>query len=107
MNAACTPALDHAAAGVLRLPTELTIYAVGELHPAWLAWAEAGGCEVDGAAVDQIDAAGLQMLLALGRSLQARGQPMRLTATSRVLDEGCAALGLAGWLADHREGAPA
>jgi len=62
---------------------------------------------VDGSAVDQVDAAGLQLLLALARSLQARGTPLRLAGASRVLEEGCAALGLAGWLAQHHEGAPA
>ena len=98
-------------AAVLPLPAELTIYTVGELHPAWRAWAEAGGQRVDGTAVDQVDAAGLQLLLALARSLQARGARLQLLAASRVLEDGCAALGLAGWLdaqrSEHPEGAPA
>jgi anti-anti-sigma regulatory factor len=91
--------------GALQLPQELTIYAVGELHPQWLAWlAEAASqgrdeAAVDAHAVDQVDAAGLQMLVSLQRSLADRGVRMRLTAPSDVLRQGCQALGLCDWLA--------
>ena len=95
------------AAAPLTLPAELTIYSVGELHPAWLAWVAAGGRCVDGSAVDQVDAAGLQLLLSLAHSLEARGTPLQLSGASRVLEDGCAALGLASWLASHQNGVPA
>ena len=98
----------HEAPGpaALQLPQELTIYAVGELHPQWLAWlakASAHGreeAEVDAQAVDQVDAAGLQMLVSLQRSLADRGVCMRLTGLSEPLRLGCEALGLCDWLAE-------
>jgi ABC-type transporter Mla MlaB component len=107
MHDAGTEASQASEGAVLALPAELTIYTVGELHPAWRTWAETGGQRVDGTAVDQVDAAGLQLLLALARSLQARGKPLRLVGSSRALDAGCAALGLAAWLAQQHEGTPA
>ena len=101
---------DHTAAGLV-LPGELTIYTVGELHPQWLAWVEAaaapaeGGAacaEVQADAVDQVDAAGIQMLVALERATAARGRRLVLHAPSAVLRDGLAGLGLAGWLAERQ-----
>lgn len=92
---------------LLALPAELTIYTVGELHPGWLAWlgertaAPADGCppaRVMAAAVDQIDAAGLQMLLALQRSLGEHGCGLVIEEPSAVLRQGCEGLGLGDWL---------
>ena len=100
----------------LVLPAELTIYAVGELHPQWLAWLGEGtpalpadvAAEVHAAAVDQVDGAGLQLLLSLQRALAARGRQLQIQAPSEVLRNGCAALGLGAWLqAQMTEGAPA
>jgi ABC-type transporter Mla MlaB component len=96
---------EHSRAAALKLPQELTIYAVGDLHPQWLAWlAEAGTqggeeAEVDGQAVDQVDAAGLQLLVSLQRSLADRGLRLRLNEPSEPLRQGCQALGLCEWLA--------
>ncbi len=59
---------------------ELTIYAVGELHPQWLrpGWRAssadaADAWAVDAAAVGEVDAAGVQLLLSLA-NLLARDQ---------------------------------
>jgi len=86
----------------LALPAELTIYAVGALHPQWLAWLGDGPAalpaEVQAAAVEQVDAAGLQLLLSLQRSLADRGRRLQIQAPSEVLRAGCEALGLGGWL---------
>lgn len=95
----------------LHLPAELTIYAVAELHPQWLAWAQhAAGPDgpptVDGSAVEQVDGAGLQLLVALQHSLAGSGQPLRLTGASDALRDACAALGLAGWLAGLQAATP-
>ena len=91
------------------LPTELTIYTVGELRPQWLArLAEAGPdetqeladiCRVDGAAVADIDAAGVQLLLSLARTLAARQQLMQIVNASRTLGGACTALGVGSLLA--------
>ena len=101
---------DHTAAGLV-LPGELTIYTVGELHPQWLAWVEAAAAapvgqpacaEVRADAVDQVDAAGIQMLVALERAASARGRRLVLRAPSPVLRDGLAGLGLAQWLAERQ-----
>ena len=94
----------------LVLPVELTIYTVGELHPQWLTWLSQatrpgaeGVAEVQAGAVDQVDAAGLQLLLSLQCSLSAQGRRHRITGASRALAAGCAGLGLSGWLQSYSE----
>ncbi|MDP2004128.1 MAG: STAS domain-containing protein [Rubrivivax sp.] len=94
----------------LTLPAELTIYTAGELHPQWLAWlGERPAAPADGApparvlaaAVDQVDGAGLQLLLALQRSLNERGHRLAIDDPSDVLCQGCESLGLGDWLRSH------
>ena len=89
----------------LHLPSELTIYTVGELHPHWLVWMaiDDQAPVLEGGDVDQVDAAGLQLLLALQRALTERGRSLVLRSPSTALREACAALGLADWLAQHGE----
>ncbi len=90
------------------LPAELSIYTAAETRAAWLAWlasedAAAGQVDptiaVDASAVDVIDGAGVQLLLALARTLHERGTGLAFSAPSRVLQEGCAALGADALLA--------
>jgi len=89
----------------LRLPAELTIYTAAETRAAWLAWcaAEAGQieaiCRVDAAAVDEVDAAGAQLLVALANSLGQQQSALQLCNASRPLRQACEDLGLAGLLA--------
>jgi ABC-type transporter Mla MlaB component len=117
-SAAARPAVPAVPAPLV-LPAELTIYSVGELHPQWLAWltqlppavdvgadAAATTVEVQAAAVDQIDAAGVQLLLSLQHALAALGRSLALRDASRVLQDACAALGLAGWLQERHAAAP-
>lgn len=92
----------------LMLPAELTIYTVGELHPQWIAWlgettatSPEGVAQVQAGAVELVDAAGVQLLLSLQRALAAKGRRHHITGTSRALVEGCAGLGLSGWLQAH------
>lgn len=98
------------------LPAEVTIYTVGELRGQCLAWlgeAPAGGdggehWPLDTSAVDQIDAAGVQLLVSLAQTLAQQGQPLQLLQPGTALREACTALGLADWLAGHTlEGAAA
>ncbi len=100
----------------LALPAELTIYTVGELHPQWLQWLGQGAGDVpapeqacvQAGAVDQVDGAGLQLLLSLQRALADRGRRLLIQAPSEVLRSGCEGLGLGGWLqAQLADGAPA
>ena len=95
----------------LVLPAELTIYVVGELREPWLAWLEATVADgddatADGRLVEEVDAAGLQCLLALARSLQARRLALRIDQPSAALLQACRRLG-AEHLLTQPEGAPA
>lgn len=89
----------------LDLPAELTIYTVGELHPQWISWLQQGAApapaEVRAAAVEQVDGAGLQLLLSLSRAFAERERSLHILAPSEALRAGCAALGLGDWLQRH------
>ena len=100
----------------LVLPSELTIYAVGELRPRWLEWLAATRvsaaadtvCGIDAAAVDEIDAAGVQLLVALSHGLANSRLTMRLDDPSGPLSRACEALGVGHLLAPaHSRGAGA
>ena len=92
------------------LPQELTIYTASELRGqclAWLADTAAGtpadadaddGWALEASSVDQVDAAGVQLLVSLARSLDAQSMALRLQGPSTPLVDACAALGLADWL---------
>jgi ABC-type transporter Mla MlaB component len=91
----------------LRLPAELSIYTAASLHPQWLAWVsqvpeEGGDVCVDGSPVDVVDAAGVQLLLALQHSLTVRGCMLKIGEPSHPLQQACAALGLATWLNERQ-----
>lgn len=99
------------------LPAEVTIYTVGELKEQCLAWLGEAPVEsdsgadrwtLDAGAVDQIDAAGVQLLVSLSHTLSRQDQRLHLVQPSGPLTEACAALGLADWLgACTSEGASA
>ena len=83
------------------LPQELSIYTVAELRGTWLAALVAGtegkpdgALRVDASGVEQIDAAGVQWLLALRASAQAQQRALILERPSDVLRGACDALGL-------------
>ncbi len=99
------------------LPAELTIYHVAELHRDWLARltaidrepAEAASACIDATALQQLDGAGLQLLLSLRRALVERGIVVQMQGVGGVLQAAAAALGLADSLgaADVASGATA
>lgn len=81
------------------LPAELVIYHVSELRQQWLAALEDEGEQVGpwamGAhAVDEVDAAGLQLLLALASSLHLRGRTLQLVNASKPLRAACKRLNI-------------
>jgi anti-anti-sigma regulatory factor len=77
------------------LPAELTIYAVGALREEWAGQlGEHGDLVVDAARVDQVDAAGVQWLVALSHALARRERRLRLVDASRPLAAACLALGV-------------
>ncbi len=84
------------------LGAELTIYTASETHAGWLAWFAstadrhddaAVAVGVDARAVEAIDGAGMQLLLSLQRSLQARGLALDLCEPSAELLAACAVMG--------------
>ena len=101
----------------LRLPSELTIYTACQTRQTWLAWlsAEQAGpgdpppdrlCPVDAAAVDQVDAAGVQLLVALAASLAQQQRRLQLQAPSEPLRQACTSLGATALLEETRPVAP-
>jgi anti-anti-sigma regulatory factor len=83
----------------LRLPPELTIFVASELRAAWLEWlavaADGADPTLDGQAVEDVDAAGVQLLLSLVRSVQARQLDVRIEHPSDALRKACKTLGAA------------
>ncbi len=90
------------------LPSDLTIVSLGALRPKWLAGlpdatdgsAAPPAWPVDASGVDEVDAAGVQFLLALSHSLAARRHALRLLNPSKPLADACGNLGLSMLLAD-------
>lgn len=89
---------------LLQLPAELTIYVAAELKADWLTWLDGLPADAptdlraDGRLVSEVDAAGLQCLLALKRSLHSRGRTLLLQQPSAVLHKACVTLGAGGLL---------
>jgi anti-anti-sigma regulatory factor len=71
----------------LELPNELCVPAVSALRLACLEWLDAQDADelVDASQVDEVDAAGVQLLVALSRSLTSRGRRLQLHAPSDPL----------------------
>lgn len=91
---------------LLRLPAELTIYTVAATREAWLAALAAPDAETlraDAAGVGEIDAAGLQLLVALRRSLAERGRALHLCDPSESLRAACRRAGLTTVLEASRD----
>jgi anti-anti-sigma regulatory factor len=86
----------------LVLPSELTIYSVAELRRQLLshvdAHAEDDACRIDAAGVDQVDAAGLQLLMSLALMLAPLGRTLQLAHASPALCAACDLLGLSAHL---------
>ncbi len=89
------------------LPPELTIYTACETRLTWLSWlaeqADSDRTEVfalDAAGVQEVDAAGVQLLLALQRSLAGGQQALSLERPSRALAAACHALGAQALVAE-------
>jgi anti-anti-sigma regulatory factor len=87
------------------LPAELTIYSVGEWAPrlraalaATTSEADPDPLRLDAAAVEEVDAAGVQLLLSLANALQRDARSLQLLQPSAPLARACSALGAEGLL---------
>lgn len=86
----------------LALPPELTIYTAAETRAAWLAALAAPGegtLAVQAGAVAEVDAAGVQLLASLARTLEAQQRTLQLVEPSAALVGACERLGLSALLA--------
>ena len=84
------------------LPCELTIYTVGETYPVCLAWLDSDGedlLQVDASQVSEVDAAGVQLLLALANGLRRRERGLQLQDPSPALTAACESLGTTALIA--------
>lgn len=80
---------------VYTLPPRLTLDCAANLREEWLALAaETAPLELDGAAVEQAETAGLQLLLALARSRREAGQDLHWRSASAPLHKAAEILGL-------------
>jgi anti-anti-sigma factor len=73
--------------GVLQLDGELTIAQAAAVRERLLAWLPQGDSAIDASRVDACDSTGVQLLLALRRTLQERRQTFDLQAPSAPLRE--------------------
>jgi anti-anti-sigma factor len=81
---------------LLRLSGELTIYDAAALKTALLALPAAeGDWSLDLAGVTDVDSAGIQLLLALRRTLAARGAALRVSARSAAMNAALSLYGMA------------
>ena len=90
----------------LALPPELTIYTAAETRSSWLAaLAEPGDGPLAllAGTVNEIDAAGVQLLASLARTLAAQQRTLQLLDPSPALQGACERLGLSGLLATGAE----
>jgi anti-sigma B factor antagonist len=81
-------------AQTVSLGRTLGIREVGDLRAQLLSAIEAGPVVIDASAVEQADSAGLQLLVALERSLAARGEAVTYSATAPALLAAARLLGL-------------
>lgn len=90
----------------LELPAELTIYTASATRADWLAWLSTpdydrtAPLQIDGARVEDVDGAGLQLFGALLRSLREQAIIWRVVAPSTALLDACRVLGCSEWLTD-------
>jgi anti-anti-sigma regulatory factor len=82
------------------LPSELTIFTVGEMAPTCMSWVDASAAEpasdaleLQADAVAEVDGAGIQLLLSLSNTLAQRQRTLRLLNPSQALSRACQSLG--------------
>jgi anti-anti-sigma regulatory factor len=89
------------------LPQELTIYTAAETRDQWLQWWHVHGTRsgpvlgVACDAVDSVDAAGLQLLIALRHLVRRHDLVLALRAPSTALVAACQAMGASALLTEQ------
>jgi len=86
------------------LPADLSIRAVRETAALIGAALAAGSERIDASRVAMVDSAGVQLLIAAGRTAAAHGRALRWAEASSSLIEAASRLGVAGLLGFARSG---
>lgn len=76
------------------LAGEWTIHAIAQHREAMLPVVAGGACEFDASGITEMDSAGLQLLLAMQRSVAMQGQELRLTQASKAVKDALLGYGL-------------
>lgn len=79
---------------IYTLPAEMTIAHAAHVREALLQAMQVGQTQFDAGAVEAIDSSGIQLLLALQRSLQTNQVSLTLTSPSAVLTDALRLYGL-------------
>ena len=95
----------------LSLPSELTIYTVADFHSRCVSQVLAQGdlpwtkspSLLDASPVEEVDAAGLQLLVSLANALKSHGGRLLLDKPSLALSQACTALGMEALLTESFE----
>jgi phospholipid transport system transporter-binding protein len=80
--------------GASRLPYSVAIRNARELRDHWLAQVSGAAMRIDGGSVNEVDSAGLQLLLAWQRAVVAAGGTFEWSSVSVPLRDAAAAVGL-------------
>jgi anti-anti-sigma regulatory factor len=84
------------AVGILKLGQELTIQVIDEVRDSWLQeLGQNGDLTIDAADLEQVDGAGIQLLLSLVQTIEARGNRIKWSGISDALSSGAKTVGLA------------
>lgn len=83
------------------LPSELTIYAVGDLRSVLVEWLHMGDApwQVNAAHLTEVDGAGIQLLGSVAQTLASQGQghSLRIVNAPQALRRACDVLGCTSW----------
>jgi anti-anti-sigma regulatory factor len=90
-----TPAAGPSPATALSLGASLSIREVGDFAVRLKALLEGGATEIDAGALETVDTAGLQLLLAAAAAARRRGLTLKLVGAQRLYQGAATALGLA------------
>lgn len=80
---------------VIALPADFRLGSVADVKAELIEAFDAPGTQLDGAGVERVDTAALQLLVAFRREATARGQPPAWLGVSDVMREAAGVLGLA------------
>ena len=94
MGSKSNPQRKAGEARVIALPADFRLTGLAEVKAGLLQALEAPSVEIDGAGVERVDTAALQLLLAFRRAASARGLPASWVGVSETMRDAAGVLGL-------------